>query len=652
MCPRGGREKQVRGTYLQIALGHARKPALFSSVGRPVWRECAASLIISLILFLFIAKLPADASEVPGASRIAGPIDATGAQLLGIQVSSKNGQEQVTIELSADVQYVLGHLSSPERLYLDFPQTVVNPRLSDRRIRVQDGLIDQIRIGIGQGPATRVVLDLAMPVRYRVSKVESPTRMLIELSRPAEGAALARSIPMTIEAARRSPENTDSQPLGALPAGRAAPSILQSGDLRSDSSPGPQTYGNGEKAGLAYAGTASPRNVLFLGLDFGTSYDDNVFGNNQQRVGGEEFSIGPSVNLRREGNRFGLGLTYRPNFRIYRSAAGLNTLDQAAGLDASYLVTPRLSFRARTDATYSNGLFRPSQNEAFLTGLGSPSGLNQTVYTPTLHQLSLSSRVDLGYQLGPHDSVDLYGGESLLNFDQQIPNLGSLSNTRETDAGIVYQHRLSPHATLGMDYLFEDIRYGPNSETQVHSGFFSYAQQFSPSVTISIFGGPQYSFSNELLSFALGPFLIRVPISSADLHWALGGTLIKRLDRTVVEISAQHQVSNGGGLIGAVVATSGGASVRRRLPGHWDAVWSGSYAKNRSLVAGGPTGDYQGETAGFGLERPLTDKLSLRFGYDFLRQRGNGQSQYYADVDRDLFSIQFSYKFHQIALNQ
>ena len=635
----------MNGRFFQIAIPEAAKSVRYLLMSSRRFRSLSCPLLLSALVSLSTLK----AAEGPTAPMPSA--QTASAQLQGVRFFSQSSHTRVVIDLSADVRYKVGHLSNPERLYFDLLQTAISHDLTTRQIAVRDAVVDQIRIGVGQSSVTRVVLDLRSAAHYQISQLNDPARMLVELDRAVDEGRLVESTKgLTDE--RGAPANLST--LKTNPAYFSVDQAAnpQSAAPRSDREPGPQTYGTGEKAGLNYAGAASPRNVLLFGLDFGTSYDDNIFGNNQQRVGDAEFSIGPSLSLRREGNRVGLALTYQPHFRIYRNASELNTLDQSAGLDASYRATSRLSFRGRTSATYSNGLFRPSQNEEFLPGLGSPSGLNQTIYTPTLHQLSFSARADAAYQVDPHDSIDLYAAESLLNFDQQVSNAGGLGNTRETDAGLLYQHRISPHATLGLDYLFQNIDFGPSSQTEVHSGFVSYAQQFSRSVTVSLFGGPQHSLSNYIFSLALGPFLIQAPVSSPSWNWALGGTLTKRLDNTVLELTAQHQVSNGGGLIGAVVGTSAGASVRHRLPGHWDAVWSGSYAKNNNLVPSGPTSDYQSETAGFSLVRPFTDRLSLRFGYDFLHQRGTGQSPLLGEVDRNLFSVQFSYRFRQIALNQ
>jgi opacity protein-like surface antigen len=384
----------------------------------------------------------------------------------------------------------------------------------------------------------------------------------------------------------------------------------------------------------------------------GSTYDDNILAKNQQRVGDAAFQFGPSLNVRREGQRLNLALSYQPHFRIYRRASELNLVDQTLGFDAAYRASSRLSFRGRTSAFYTTGIFQPNRNEEFLPGLGSPSSLNDTVFTPTARQLTWSSRIDAAYQASTRDSVDVFAGQSKLDFKQQFSNAGSLQNTEQKDAGLVYQHRLSPHTTLGINYQYEDIRFGSDSRALVHSAFFSYAQQVSPNLTLSVFGGPQFSHLHDVIGLALGPFTFRIPVFLATSNWALGGTLTKQLDKTAFQLTAQHQVSDGGGLLGAVVSSSVATSLRRRLPWRWDAIWSAGYADNRGLDTTASRGAYQSLTAGVGLARSLTEKLSVRVGYDFLHQRGTGQSQLFGDFDRDLWSVQFSYRFHEIALGR
>jgi hypothetical protein len=566
--------------------------------------------------------------------------DAAIVQVLGVRSSSQADSSQVVIDLSTDVRYKVGHLSNPERLYLDLSQTRMSTQLTGRRITLKDDLVDQIRIGTDQRSVTRIVLDLPTAVHSRVSQLGSPARLLVELSLPDD-----RAVPGV------SP--TKNASYGETWRAKDKSSLSSNAETsRAKIASGPHTYGDGEKAGPNYAGTSPTRNILALGLNAGSSYDDNIFGNNRHRVGDVAFQFGPSLNVRREGQRLRFALSYQPHFRIYRKVSEQNAVDQTLGFDAGYKVSSRLSFRARTSAYFTTGIFQPNQNEESLPGLGPPSSLNTTLFTPTARQLTWSSRLDASYRAGKHDLVGVFAGQSKLDFHEQLSNSGSIQKTEQKDAGLVYQHRLSRHTTLGIDYQYKEIRFGSDSRTHVHSAFFSYAQQVSPSLTLSVFGGPQFSRLNELIIFPLGPFTVRVPVSLPTSNWALGAALTKQLDKTAFQLTAQHQVSDGGGLLGAVVSSSAGASARRRLPGRWDAIGSAGYANNSSLDPTSSRGAYQSLTAGLGLRHSLTENLNVRVGYDFIHQRGTGHSQLFADFDRDLWSVQFFYGFHEIALGR
>jgi hypothetical protein len=649
--------------YRKLHIALREKPKSFPpcTAIRGARQQLVLAWIITACVTLVRAEAslgaPDSASHKEGAPTLA--TDAAMVQVMGVRSSSQTDRSEVVIDLSANVRYKVGHLSNPQRLYLNLSQTRISTQLISRRITLKDDLVDQIRIGTDQSLVTSIVLDLHAAVHSRVSQLGSPPRLLVELSPPDDA-----PVPERVVAKRLDVRDVPGRvPAGAGPTqsvshgetwrAKGESSLSSNAELSgAKSASAPHTYGDGERAKPNYDGTAPARNILALGLNAGSSYDDNIIGNNQQRVGDVAFQFGPSLNVRRAGQRLSFALSYRPHFQVYRKVSELNVVDQTLGFDAGYKMSPRLAFRARTSTYYTTGIFQPNQNEESLPGLGSSSSLNSTVFTPTARQLTWSSRLDASYQAGKHDLVGIFAGQSKLDFHQQLSNAGSIQNTEQKDAGLVYQHRLSRHITLGIDYQYQDIRFGSDSLTFVHSAFFSYAQQVSPSLALSVFGGPQFSRLKEIITFALGPFTVRVPVSLPTSNWALGGTLTKQLDKTAFQLTAQHQVSDGGGLLGAVVSSSAGAGARRRLPGRWDAIWSASYANNSSLDPTSSRGAYQSLTAGVGLGHSLTEKLSVRVGYDFTHQRGTGQSQLFADFDRDLWFVQFSYGFHEIALGR
>jgi hypothetical protein len=646
---------------LQITLREETKSFPSCAAIRVARQQFVLAWIITACLTLVRAEASlggsGSASHSEGAPSLA--TDAAMVQVLGVRSSSQADRSRVVIDLSANVQYKVGRLSNPERLYLNLSQTRISSQLTSRRITLKDDLVDRIRIGTDQSSVTRIVLDLHTAVRSRVSQLGSPARLLVELRPPDDRGVPERGVANRLDV-RDVPGqvpagvgSTQSASYGETWRAKDESSITSNAEVsRAKSASGSHAYGDGEKAGPNYDGTSPTRNILALGLNAGSSYDDNIFGNNRQRVGDVAFQFGPSLNVRREGQRLSFALSYQPHFRIYRKVSEQNVVDQTLGFDAGYKVNSRLSFRARTSAFSTTGIFQPIQNEESIPGLGPASSLNNTVFAPTARQLTWSSRLDASYQAGKHDLVDISAGQSKLDFHQQLSNAGIIQNTEQNDAGLVYQHRLSRHTTWGIDYQYKDIRFGSDSQTFVHSAFFSYSQQISPGLTLSAFGGPQFSRLNEVIIFPVGPFTIRVPVSLPTSNWALAGTLTKQLDNTVFQLTAQHQVSDGGGLLGAVVSSSAGASASRRLPGRWDVNWSAGYANNSGLDTTSSRGAYQSLTAGVGLGHSLTEKLTVRVRYDFIHQRGTGQSQLFADFDRDLWSVQFFYGFHEIAVRR
>lgn len=642
------KEKQVSDRDFTIALCQpGESPQLVAGPG-------AARLVFILALVIAALLSGKAALGVPDPSSRSASKSNLLVQVLGVRSSFQAECSRVVIDLSTKIRYQVGQLQKPERVYLDLQQTTIGSRLTARRIILNDGIVDQIRLGTSQNSGVRIVLDLHEAVSYRVSSLDGPARVLIELRRLSEGGTPAESGSIRgnpRKAFRRNLRRAGSSLLSVSSEGSSS-SVVSGEKPRPTTSSGPHPYGDAEKTRPDYAGTSYPRNIFLLAFSGGSSYDDNIFGNNKQRISDVDFLFGPSLSLRREGKSLSLALSYQPHFRIYQKTSEQNSLDQSLALDTTYRVSSRLAFRGRTSALYTTGIFQSSGNEEFLPGLGSPSGLNETLFTPTVRQLTLNSRIDATYQATAHDTLDLFVGQSTLDFKQQISSAGNLQNTKDRETGLVFTHRLSPHITLGANYMLEDLRFGLDSRTLVHSAFFSYAEQLSPSWSLSLFGGPQYSHLHDLVLLPLGPFTFQIPVFQASWNWAVGGTLTKQLEKSVFQFSAGHQVSNGGGLLGAVVSSSAATSVRRRLPGRWDATLSAGYANNSNLESASARGAYQSLTAAGGLEHALTERLSFRMRYEFLRQRGTGQSPLFGRFDRNLWSLELYYRFDQFVLGR
>jgi N-acetylmuramoyl-L-alanine amidase len=117
---------------------------------------------------------------------------------------SLGGVTRIAIETDGDFEVKSDRLDNPDRLFFDLVGT--RPSLSQKSmttIPVSDRLVKQIRVAEPQHNVTRVVLDLAASVEPTVSRLDNPTRLIIELRAPGNTAPAAR--PETTQAPAKVP---------------------------------------------------------------------------------------------------------------------------------------------------------------------------------------------------------------------------------------------------------------------------------------------------------------------------------------------------------------------------------------------------------------------------------------------------------------
>ncbi len=95
---------------------------------------------------------------------------------------SLGGVTRIAIETDGDFQVKSDRLDNPDRLFFDLTGT--RPTLSRKcmtMIPVSDHFVRQIRVAEPQHDVTRVVLDLETEVEPTLSRLDNPTRLIIEL---------------------------------------------------------------------------------------------------------------------------------------------------------------------------------------------------------------------------------------------------------------------------------------------------------------------------------------------------------------------------------------------------------------------------------------------------------------------------------------
>jgi hypothetical protein len=411
---------------------------------------------------------------------------------------------------------------------------------------------------------------------------------------------------------------------------------------------GPEIFGNGEQRRLNYVGESFPSNIVIFSLDDETGYDDNIFGSKTTRRGDFFSALGPHIAFLRKGGvasraqRLNFSLDYEPYFLLYRRAGSLDAAIQFVHWDMKYQFSPSFGLRLRDSFGYHTGVYQPHSSKEFLPELASPTSLNGTVITPQGRVLKNETRLDAVYRKSTRTSFDLFGAFLNHRWSHLISGV-PLFNVEGVDAGFEYSYRLAPTKTVGVLYLLENLSFGRQLRAVVHSAFFSVALRLPSETALNFFAGPQNTqqhglFSNSLFAiFGTNATSVGHVGSAGPWSEAVGCNLSKQSDRTVFQISAQRLISDGGGFFQASVINSFiDLSLRRRLVGRWDGIWTLDYARTSAL---GFESSIRSQTAGFAVEHSLRDRLSARLSYNYVRQRGAGQIPVFADVDRDRVSF-------------
>jgi N-acetylmuramoyl-L-alanine amidase len=169
-------------------------------------------------------------------------------QVTGVRAWSHADSTRIIIETSGPFDYKADRAHDPERLFLDIPHS--RPWISSHRVAnrvVGDALLNRVRVAESSPGVTRIVFDLRAPVDFKVTSLDAPDRLVVEL-RPLPGAAkqaVAASAPpvfvyppVLYSTAQRYPQIVFAGTPPVVPAPKIVPVNLASASLSDLTGPG------------------------------------------------------------------------------------------------------------------------------------------------------------------------------------------------------------------------------------------------------------------------------------------------------------------------------------------------------------------------------------------------------------------------------
>ena len=407
-------------------------------------------------------------------------------------------------------------------------------------------------------------------------------------------------------------------------------------------------YGSGVQTPLRYAGEGAPVNQLSLSMGVSTFYDDNVLATNSLRRDDEAVSFDPQLVLSRQSERLNLDFEYSPFFVLYRQFDQYDRLNHNANLNAIFRLSSHFNLGLHGTFSYQNGFFQSLTGPQIMSGVGLPTALSQTILPYTIRTLSNSSGLDLTYVKSQRTSLTLTGGYNQQKFGTQGVAGQSLYNSWGISGGFQYQYLVTEHSSFGLLLLHQDSTFrggevlGNNLRFQMESAVVSVGSRLSPTVGVTIFGGPEYVR-------IIGPSAVGI---AGQFQPTGGGIITKEVRKTALDLSVQRSVSGSGGLYTLVKSTTGSFGVRRRLVGRWEANLQGGAARADTSLLQFASGRTDALSGIFGLDRPLSRGSVFRIAYGTTHQLSKGTLPISANFDRNQVTISFDYQLKAIPLGR
>jgi hypothetical protein len=379
-------------------------------------------------------------------------------------------------------------------------------------------------------------------------------------------------------------------------------------------------------------------NYLRGGLIFSTAYDSEVTtGTSGQPISDVSYSIWPTISLDETRPRFHWTLSYSPGYTFYQRTSSLDAANQNLTVAFKYRLSPHVTLSLRDSFLKTSSVLNQANPGSETPVSGAVSAPNDSVIAPIANVLTNNANATLTYQFSANGMIGASGTFTNLHYPNaaQVPGLFDSSSK---GGSAFYNHRLSTMNYIGATYQYQTFFSYPSggqSETQTQSVLLFYTLYFKPTLSLSLFGGPQYSNTQQL---GLPPSQSWSPAGGASFGWQ--GKV------TSVAASYSQAINGGGGLVGAVHYYGLNASVRQQITRNLNAAISGSYANNE-VIDPLPGFNNSGHTVSgnASLQRQINQNLTAGVQYSRVHQIYNDVPAISVLPDHNRVAGTISYQF-------
>ncbi len=115
--------------------------------------------------------------------------------LLEVRSYSHLDKTRVVIDLSEKTEFKADKLINPDRIFIDIMGSIVKLEDTSKQIKIDDGVVKTVRTAQFNEEITRVVFDLYQEARYDLFSLIEPDRVVIDIFKSDEQAAISETPP-------------------------------------------------------------------------------------------------------------------------------------------------------------------------------------------------------------------------------------------------------------------------------------------------------------------------------------------------------------------------------------------------------------------------------------------------------------------------
>ena len=101
----------------------------------------------------------------------------------------------MVIDLSEKTEFRADELINPDRIFIDIIGSIIKLEDTSKQIKIDDGVIKTVRAAQFNEEITRVVFDLYQQAKYELFRLTDPDRVVIDIFKPSEEAAISETLP-------------------------------------------------------------------------------------------------------------------------------------------------------------------------------------------------------------------------------------------------------------------------------------------------------------------------------------------------------------------------------------------------------------------------------------------------------------------------